>query len=119
MAGFMMRHREAFSQGAVYWQHDFASGMTSRGWVGRAETPGSFIYGGDVFYPFHPCLALALQFNYALASGTPTITPARDNWSMSFGVCLSPCGTYASGDRRFRPPLPLANAGSLFFREHF
>lgn len=114
-AGTINRFRP-ITQGCVYWQHAWQTGILTEARFGVSEKPGQFVYGGEALAPLSDSLALVGNFHFITAAGGPrnATSRAEELWNVSLGLAWHP-GSRArtAGGHRFRPLLGVADNGSF------
>jgi hypothetical protein len=105
--------------GNLFYTRNWKSGRSLTGWIGVAEEPGAFIFGGSGRIPLTERLALVGNLNYVLPSASGVGGQDEEMWNMSMGIELRPSPmTRRCGSSRFAPLFSLANNGTFAIRRY-
>lgn len=105
------------AQGNMYLRRLWESGATTTAWIGIAEEPGEYVFGGEGRVPISRRLALVGNFNYVLPDADGLRGQDEEQWNVSLGIEFLPSGCgYCEAGHRFTPFFPLANNGTFAFR---
>ncbi len=102
----------------VFWRHKLESAADFRVWVGAAEDPGEFSFGGELNIPLscHFAAFMAAHYIKPSASGGDGDGWHDEYYMLTAGINYFPGGTAISGSvlgRRWMPYLPMPDNGSF------
>ncbi|MGO8690574.1 MAG: DUF6666 family protein [Thermoguttaceae bacterium] len=105
------------AQGNMYWKHNWCSGATTTAWVGVAQMPSNFVFGGDARIPIAARLSLIGQFSYVMPRAGGLNGQFDEMWNVMFGLEFVPGGAHRCAQYRFAPALPVADNGNFAIQE--
>jgi len=105
--------------GNLFYTRHWSSGSSLTTWIGIAEEPGEFIFGGSGRIAMTERLSLVGNLNYVLPSASGVGGQDEEMWNVSIGIELRP-GRMARecGNNRFAPLFSLANNGTFAIRRY-
>ena len=107
------------AQGNLYFSRCLGNGTALTGWIGLAEEPGQFVFGGDARIPISPQWSFVGNFNYVLPSASDVRGQDEEMWNVSMGIEFTlGRGRNHCLTRRFAPMFPLANNGTFAIRRY-
>jgi len=108
-----------FAQGSLYWQQCWSNGATTTTYVGIADEPGAWVFGGDGRIPMTPRLAFVGNVHYIAPSAEGVPAQEEEVWNISVGLEWTP-GACANRCRvgQFRPLFRLADNGLFAVRRY-
>jgi len=108
-----------FAQGSLYWRRCWANGTTTTAWIGIAEEPGEWVFGGDARIPMGPRLAFVGNVHYIAPSAEGIPAQEEEVWNVSLGLEWTP-GACTNRCRvgKFRPLFRLADNGMFAVRRY-
>jgi len=108
-----------FAQGSLYWQQCWSNGATTTSYVGIADEPGAWVFGGDGRIPMTPRLAFVGNVHYIAPSAEGVAAQEEEVWNISVGLEWTP-GACANRCRvgQFRPLFRLADNGLFAVRRY-
>jgi len=113
---YVLERFEPVAQGNLYYRRywNWLGDSHVTGWIGIAEEPGEFIFGGDTRVAIGPRWAVVGSFNYILPSARGESGRDEEMWNVSVGLehVFGP-GSCRSRHEKFVPLLPLADNGTF------
>jgi len=108
-----------FAQGSLYWTRCWMNGTTTTAYVGIAEEPGEWVFGGDARIPVSGSLAFVGNLHYILPSADGLHGQDEETWNLGLGFQWTP-GPTANHCRtgNFAPLFRLADNGTLAVRRY-
>jgi hypothetical protein len=108
-----------FSQGALYWTRCWTNGTTTTAYVGIADEPGEWVFGGDARIPMGGSLAFIGNLHYILPSAGGMKGQEEETWNLGLGFewTPSPCANRCRVGK-FTPLFRLADNGTMAVRRY-
>ncbi len=112
--GDQLERFKPLPQGVFYYNRCWESGASTTAWLGIAEDPGQFVFGGDARLPLSCHWSLIGNVNYILPSASGIGGQDEELWYVSLGIEFTPgWGGNHCQAKKFSPMFPLANNGNF------
>jgi hypothetical protein len=114
---YYYRRFKPLAQGSLYYNRCWCNGASTTAWMGIAEEPGEFVFGGDARMPVGDRLSVIGNFSYVLPSASAPLGQDEEMWNVSLGLefTLGRGRNHCLMDKS-GPLFPLANNGSFAVR---
>lgn len=105
-----------FSQGNLYWQHEWHSAITTTLSIGKAGPPGDWVFGSSANVPLSQYMALYANGNYILPGREPFGPGTGEVWNFTLGLQFYPGSAMRPNTLSHRPLFNLVDNSTMAIR---
>ncbi|MBN2474526.1 MAG: hypothetical protein JXB62_07950 [Pirellulales bacterium] len=106
------------AQGSLYYRRCWSRGAETTAWLGIAEEPGQYLFGGDARVPLNSRWSMVGNVNYVLPSASGVGGQDEEMWNVSLGIELKLGGGNHCMENQFTPMFRLADNGTFAVRRY-